>query len=105
MLGQGTTFSIYFPVYRGGAMVGEGNVVEPINPGTSAFGEITFAEAVSGDEPQGINTSFSGVNEVYAFFDYEGMSNGVEWTSRWYYEGQEVLETPSTWVGGDSGTY
>ncbi len=93
------------PVYRGGAMVGEGNVVEPINPGTSAFGEITFAEAVSGDEPQGINTSFSGVNEVYAFFDYEGMSNGVEWTSRWYYEGQEVLETPSTWDGGDSGTY
>ncbi len=92
-------------IYRGGVMIGEGIPVDPINPNMASFGEITFAEGVDNNNgPQGINTSFVGVQEVYAFFDYTGMSNGAEWVSRWYYEGQIVLETPSTWDGGESGT-
>src|SRR5690606_26192477 len=85
--------------------IGEGNIVGPINPGTASFSDIIFAEGISGSNvPQGVNTSFTGVQEVYGFFDYEGMVNGAEWTSRWYYEDQLVLETPSTWDGGSSGT-
>lgn len=91
-------------IYRGGVLVGEGQVDPPVVPGTISFGEIIFAEENSNEQPQGINTSFVGVGEIFAFWDYEGMSNGIEWTSRWYYEGQEVLETPSTWDGGASGT-
>lgn len=92
-------------IYRGGVMIGEGTPVPPVNRGTASFGEITFAEGVdNNNQPQDINTSFVDVQEIYAFFDYEGMTNGAEWVSRWYYEGQLVLETPSTWDGGESGT-
>ncbi|MCC6453652.1 MAG: trypsin-like peptidase domain-containing protein [Caldilineaceae bacterium] len=92
-------------IYRGGVMIGEGNLVDPVNPGTASFGDITFAEGVSGsNQPQGVNTSFANVQEVYGFFDYEGMVNGAAWTSRWYYQDQLVLETPSTWDGGANGT-
>jgi serine protease Do len=103
-----TELELFFdgtPVYRGGVMVGAGDIVQPINPTFAAFGEIIFAEGIADEAPVNINTTFSGVNEVYAFFDYEGMTSGTEWTSRWYYEGQEVLETPSTWDGGEEGTY
>ena len=92
-------------IYRGGVTVGEGTPVGPVNPGTASFGDITFAEGLDNNSgPQGINSIFVDVLEVYAFFDYEGMTNGADWVSRWYYEGQLVLETPSTWDGGDSGT-
>lgn len=91
--------------YRGGVTIGEGASVNPVNSGTASFGEITFAEAIdSNNRPQDINTSFVGVGEVFAFFEYTGMTNGAEWVSRWYYEGQMVLETPSTWNAGESGT-
>jgi hypothetical protein len=92
-------------IYRGGVMVGEEGRVEPVNSGTASFGEVIFAEGVGGNnEPDGINTSFADVQEVYGFFDYEGMVNGAEWVSRWYYEDQMVLETPAIWDGGESGT-
>jgi hypothetical protein len=85
--------------------IGEGQPVDPVNPGTASFGEITFADGVdANDQPQGVNTTFSNVGEVFAFFDYEGMTNGVEWSTHWYYEDQLVLESPSTWSGGASGT-
>jgi S1-C subfamily serine protease len=92
-------------IYRSGVMVGDSGPIDPVNPGTASFGDITFAEGVdSNNQPQSVNTSFVDVNEVYAFFDYSGMTNGVDWVARWYYEDQVVLETPSTWSGGESGT-
>ena len=92
-------------VYRGGVTIGAVTPVNPVNPGTASFGEFTFADGVdNSNRPQGVNTSFVNVQEVYAFFDYTGMTNGVDWVSRWYYEGQVVLETPSTWSAGESGT-
>jgi hypothetical protein len=91
-------------LYRGGVTIGEGTPA-PVNPGTASFSEITFAEGVdSNDRPQGVNTTFVDVGEIYAFFDFEGMTNGVEWSTYWFYEGQLVLESPSTWSGGESGT-
>jgi hypothetical protein len=91
-------------IYRGGVVIGEQSVV-PINTGVATFSEITFAENVDdNNQPVGVNTSFVDVNEIFGVFDYEGMTNGVEWTTYWYYEGQLVLETPSTWDSGESGT-
>jgi hypothetical protein len=92
-------------VYRGGIMIGAGTGPGPIDPGTASFGPITFAEDVANDRPVGANSIFSDRQEVMAFFDYEGMTNGVSWTSRWYYEDQEVLETTETWSSGASGSY
>lgn len=92
-------------LYRGGVQIGEGGRVDPVVTGRASIGEITFAEGIdNSNRPQNVNTSFVDVNEIYAFFDYEGMTNGAAWESRWYYEGQLVLQTPSTWDGGASGT-
>lgn len=93
-------------VYRGGVMIGEGSgpVDPPVVSGDISFSEITFAEENNNDQPGDIGTTFVDPDEIFAFWDYEGMSNGVEWTSRWLYEGQVVLETPSVWDGGESGT-
>lgn len=93
------------PVYRGGVMVGEGSAPPPVTPGNASFGPITFAESESGGQPVGAGNTFSGVEIVYAFFDYEGMSNGTPWTTRWYLDGQEILSNDGVWDGGDSGSY
>ena len=94
-------------IYRGGVTIGSGPGPGPgpIDPGRASFSAITFAEGVEGDRPVGINSIFSNVQEVLAFFDYQGMTNGVSWTSRWYYEGQVVLETTETWNSGENGSY
>jgi hypothetical protein len=92
-------------IYRGGVVIGESTPVGPVNPGTASIGEITFAAGVDdNNQPQEIDTTFTGPMEIFAFFDYEGMTNGAEWTTRWYYEGQEVLASPATWDAGSSGT-
>jgi hypothetical protein len=91
-------------IYRGGVMIGEGTV-GPVNPGNASIGEITFAEEVdNNNQPIGANTTFVNVGEIFGVFDYQGMTNGAEWTTYWYYNGQLVLETPSTWDAGESGT-
>src|SRR5688572_4804317 len=85
-------------------MIGEGTVEEPVIPGTASFGEIIFAAENNNDQPGDINTTFVDVSEIFAFWDYEGMTNGTEYTSRWLYEGEVIIETPSTWAAGESGT-
>ena len=92
-------------VYRGGVMIGEANAVDPINTGEASVGEITFAEDVSGDQPVGVSNTFAGVKTVYAFFDYEGMTNGVEWIPRWSWDGEVILDEAFVWDGGASGSY
>lgn len=92
-------------VYRGGVMVGEGSTPDPVSPGTASFGPITFAEDESGGQPLGAGNTFSGVDIVFAFFDYEGMNNGLPWTTHWYLDDQEVLSNDGVWDGGSSGSY
>ncbi len=69
------------------------------------FGPITFAR---GEDRQGnpLNpgTVFpSGIGELYAFFDYQGMQDGWEWTRRWSIDGEVVIDTTEPWSGGESG--
>ncbi len=91
-------------LYRGGVMVGPGTLPQR-NTTNASFGAITFAEGVSGNQPVGASTAFSGIKEVYAFFSYQGMSNGLSWMTRWYYNGQLVLERPALWEAGATGNY
>jgi len=90
-------------LYRGGVVIGE--VEQRTVTGQPTFGPITFSSEVEADEPVNPGTVFSDLLEIYAFFDYSGMSNGTEWSTRWLVDGQEVLSTPAVWDSGESGGY
>jgi hypothetical protein len=47
----------------------------------------------------------AGTQEFWAFFDYENMVDGTEWTVNWYQEGEVVLTDTGDWDGGRSGSY
>jgi hypothetical protein len=94
------------PVYRGGVVIGEGDDPGPDPVATGAFGPITFAEDISAsDQPVNEGATFSDVDIVYAFFSYSGMVNGAEWMTRWYLDGENVLESPAIWDAGESGEF
>ncbi len=75
--------------------------------GGDLFGPITFAEGVDkNDKPVKPGTAFeSGLAALYAFFDYQGMQDGMEWTRRWYLDGEVVVDVDDTWDGGDEGNW
>lgn len=91
------------PLYRGGVMVGEGSAPTPVDT-NAAISEFTFAEDVANDQPVNTGTTFSGVDVIYAFFDFSGMSNGLTWTTTWYLDGQLILEDDYIWDAGEAGT-
>jgi hypothetical protein len=74
--------------------------------GTS-FAPIVFAKGIDKrDQPVGAAKSFSsGLKELYAFSDYSGMADGLNFTANWYVNGQKVVEAPYEWNGGESGTW
>ncbi len=71
------------------------------------FGPITFAEDVDrNDRPVRPGTAFkSGLTHLYAFFDYQGMQDGWNWTRRWSIDGEVVVEADDVWQGGESGNW
>lgn len=75
--------------------------------GESLFGPIIFASAVDqANHPVDPGTTFdSGIEELYALFDHEGMRDGWRWTRRWSLNGQVVLEVDDTWRGGEEGRW
>ncbi|MDH4138755.1 MAG: hypothetical protein OEW09_18880, partial [Anaerolineae bacterium] len=70
------------------------------------FGEITLARGVTDDnKPEGPGTVFpDGISQLYAFFDYQDLSNGVLWTQVWHREGKEIGTESSLWEWGSHGT-
>jgi len=72
----------------------------------ATFGEITLARGVTdGNEPKGPGTVFpDGISQLYAFFDYQNLSDGVLWTQVWYREGKEIGTESSLWEWGSYGT-
>jgi hypothetical protein len=90
-------------LYRGGVVIGEVNQRAPASQ--PVFGPITFAQDIQGGQPVNAGTVFSDLYEIYAFFDYSGMTNGAEWRTRWLVDGQEVLSSPAVWDAGESGGY
>ena len=72
----------------------------------AAFGEITLARGVTEDnKPKGSGTVFpAGISQLYAFFDYQNLSNGVLWTQVWYREREEIGSESNLWEWGSYGT-
>jgi hypothetical protein len=71
-----------------------------------AFTNLVFSEGITGDN-RPTNPTYmlpSGISEVYAFFDYENMSDGLDWSRTWYYEGEQVAAGSGTWDQGDDGS-
>jgi hypothetical protein len=73
--------------------------------GGAIWSEFTFAEDVDSDyNPLGAADAFeSGVSEVYAVYQYEGMEDGQAWSRTWYLDEEAVLSQDETWDGGESG--
>ena len=90
-------------LYRGGVVIGE--VDQRVSLTQPVFGAITFADDVQAGQAVNAGFVFSDRNEVYALFDYSGMTNGAEWRTRWLLNGQEVFSSPAVWDAGESGTY
>ncbi len=72
----------------------------------ATFGEITLARGVTDDnEPEDLGTVFpAGISQLYAFFDYQNLSDGVLWTQAWYREGKEIGSESNLWEWGSYGT-
>jgi len=72
----------------------------------AAFGEITIAQGVTEDnKPKDPGTVFpAGLSQLYAFFDYQDLSDGVLWTQVWYRKGKEIGSESSLWEWGSYGT-
>lgn len=71
-----------------------------------AFDPIIFAEGVTEDgDPVNPATTFpAGIKEVYAIWDYRGMSDGMRWGRKWYLDGAEdVVKTGQAWDEGEHG--
>jgi hypothetical protein len=72
----------------------------------ATFGEITLARGVTDDnKPKDAGTVFpAGISQLYAFFDYQNLSNGVLWTQVWYRGNKEIGSESSLWEWGSYGT-
>jgi Tol biopolymer transport system component len=73
--------------------------------GPPTIGAITFASGISdAGEPEGPGSEFSSTTkEIYAFFDYSGMSDGAAFERAWYLDGQETARGSAAWSEGESG--
>jgi S1-C subfamily serine protease len=73
--------------------------------GDAVWSEFTFATDVDSNyNPIGAADTFaSGVSEVYAIYQYEGMEDAQAWSRTWYLDGEAVLSQDDTWDGGESG--
>ena len=78
---------------------------EPTVPSEPTFGEITFAKDVSEDE-QPINpmTEFpKGITRIFGVFEFQGMSDGWQWSSIFFRNGEEYASASWEWDHGTNG--
>ena len=69
------------------------------------FGIITFGTQLDRNKQiADPGVSFpSGIDKLYAAFDYQGMKDGWTWTRRWSIDGQVVIDNAEAWEGGEQG--
>ena len=78
---------------------------KPTEPSEPTFGEITFAESVSEDD-QPINpmTEFpTGVTRIFGVFEFQGMSDGWQWSAIFFRNGEEYASASWEWDHGVNG--
>ncbi len=71
------------------------------------FGNVVFSEQVSnnGDPVEPTRLFPAGVKQLYVLFDFENMSNGMEWSSTWLHNNEVVSTETERWQSGRSGRY
>jgi S1-C subfamily serine protease len=74
------------------------------------FHSLVFSDGVtSDDQPSRVTPAIpSGVTNVCAFWDYEGMADGLTWSAYWFVDGelsQEGSILSESWVGGPTGSW
>ncbi|MGQ9583784.1 MAG: S1 family peptidase [Anaerolineae bacterium] len=79
----------------------------PSPVGGPVFGPVTFAEGETSDaKPVKPGTTFrAGIPRLYAFWDYQGMEDGWDWTRRWFIDGEMVVDDTRAWNAGESGNF
>lgn len=93
-------------LYVDGKKVVEGTIPVGGSASGSAISGLIFSDGITGDD-RPVNPSFllpSGITEVYAFFDYADMQEGVAWRRVWTYDGSEVASKDAVWDGGSRGS-
>jgi len=102
---EGGTYRL--ELYIAGKLATTSDCVIQVKSEEEFFGPITFAEGVDKkDNPVKPGTSFkSGITKLYAFFDYQGMQDGWEWTRRWSIDGEIVVDSSDSWTSGESGNF
>jgi len=73
--------------------------------GKAIFSPITFTDALDkNDRPLNPNTSFKNpIKSMYAFFSYDQMQEGVQWTALWFRNGNLVFFETAPWQGSTGG--
>jgi S1-C subfamily serine protease len=84
--------------------------VEGFDLSNTYFYQLVFSDGVTADNQptRVLPTLPSGVTDVCAFWDYEGMVDGMSWSGYWFIDGelsQEGSILSETWVGGETGTW
>ncbi len=80
------------------------------DPSSVVFSNLIFADGVTADEQptQVVDAFLPGITEACAFWDYEGMADGLSWEALWFIDG-ELDEAGSfiddIWVGGEFGNW
>ena len=73
---------------------------------TAKIGPLTFSSGQEDDQPIDEGTQFSsGTEEIFAFFDYSGMTDGAELRQVWTIDGEDGLDTTDAWNAGATGSY
>ena len=73
---------------------------------TAKIGPLTFSSGQEDDQPIDEGTQFSsGTEEIFAFFDYSGMTDGAEVRQVWTIDGEDGLDTTDAWNAGAAGSY
>jgi S1-C subfamily serine protease len=93
-------------LYAGGEMLLNGAI--PLGGAVSGLSitNLIFSDGITNDR-RPTNPTYllpSGIRQVYAFYDYEGMEDGWTWGQIWYHEGHEITSDTAAWSGGASGS-
>jgi serine protease Do len=75
--------------------------------GGASFEPIVFAEGVDQQgNPVGEARGFGvPLEELHAFSTYAGMEDGVDAGINWYVDGQQIIDSPFRWAGGETGLW
>ena len=77
------------------------------NGGDERFGPITFSSGLDEDgNPIDPATEFeTGTSELYGVWDYQGMTNDLNWNVTWLLNDEVVVNEDDQWQGDESGSW